>query len=410
MVTPIDTKQGIGLSWFDERNKVRSTLPYGESGRVGPTRRTGELDGAFGPTRRMDGAFGPTRLFVELVDAFGPTRRTGELDVAFGPTRPFGELDGVLCPTLQMGELDGVPDPTRPFGDLDCLFGFVVLFYRAFCSRTFANSILPATPRDLLAKGDLLRNGPFFWDSFTLDRIRNAVALYRSRGIFRPLRASDMDEPHPDAVPDQRERVRPRKDKGIALEDKNFVSKDLPLPGWNPGFTPGDGSGTSEAPLPNDFFANLPSGLLLQRHWMKRRGEKWSRKVLEKKGRRAIAAELARRATLFDAEFRSFKDAQDYAGDFRECRGSVGTLWKSQNADFSFLSQVTEMSGLMDGCAQAESMVPPIERRIRELWEPIEVSEDTTEAGADAADKGGEVDQPADSFGASIFGYLDLDL
>ncbi|KAF3575102.1 hypothetical protein F2Q69_00061155 [Brassica cretica] len=93
------------------------------------------------------------------------------------------------------------------------------------------NSILPATPRDLFAKRDLLRNGPFFWDSFTPDMIRNAVALYRSRAISRPLRASDMDEPHPDAVPYQRERVRPRKDKGIALEDRNFFSEDLPLPG-----------------------------------------------------------------------------------------------------------------------------------------------------------------------------------
>ncbi|KAF2616171.1 hypothetical protein F2Q70_00011887 [Brassica cretica] len=130
------------------------------------------------------------------------------------------------------------------------------------CNWNFhrVNSILPATPKDLFAKRYLLRNGPFFWDSLTLDRIRNAVALYRSRGIFRPLRASDMDEPHPDAVPDQRERVRPRKDKGIPLEDRKFVSEDLPLPGWNPGFTPGDGSGTSEAPLPNDFFANLPPG------------------------------------------------------------------------------------------------------------------------------------------------------
>ncbi|KAF3553056.1 hypothetical protein F2Q69_00013812 [Brassica cretica] len=121
-------------------------------------------------------------------------------------------------------------------------------------------------------------------------------------------------------------------------------------------------------------------------------------------------SERARRATLFDAVFRSFKDAQDYVGDFRERRGSVGTLLKSQNADFSFLSEVAEMSGLMDECAQAESMVPPIEGRFRELWEPIEVSEDTTEVGADAAAEGGEVDQPADSFGASISGYLDLDL
>ncbi|KAF2608473.1 hypothetical protein F2Q68_00044318 [Brassica cretica] len=274
-----------------------------------------------------------------------------------------------------------------------------------------------------------------------------------------------MDEPHPDAVPDQRGRVRPRKDKGIALEDINFVSEDLPLPGWNPGLTPGDGSGTSEAPLPDDFFANLPPGfttpasldealrkevvaegsrLINEGMWVfnstldgsfrearlshfkaeeierkfirfqkevaereRRQAESHSRALIraERKGRRTIAAELARRATLFDADFRSFKDAQDYVGDFRECRGSVGTLWKSQNIDFSFLSEVAEMSGLMDGCAHAESMVPPIEGRIRELWEPIEVSEDTTEAGADAADEGGEVDQPVDSLGVSMSGF-----
>ncbi|KAF2607340.1 hypothetical protein F2Q68_00043974 [Brassica cretica] len=264
-----------------------------------------------------------------------------------------------------------------------------------------------------------------------------------------------------------RERVRPRKEKGIALEDRNFVSEDLPLPGWNPGFTPSDGSGTSEAPLPDDFFANLPPGFTtpasldeasrrevvaegsrlinevfnstfdgsfrearlshfkaedIERKFIRlenevaererRQAESHSRALIraERKGRRTIAAELARRATLFDAEFRGFKDAQDYMGGFRECRCSVGTLWKSQNADFSFLSEVAEMSGLMDGCALAVSMVPPIEGRIRELWEPIEVSEDTTEAGADAVDEGGEVDQPAYSFGVSMSRYLDLDL
>ncbi|KAF2619548.1 hypothetical protein F2Q68_00040956 [Brassica cretica] len=190
-------------------------------------------------------------------------------------------------------------------------------------------------------------------------------------------------------------------------------------------------SGTSEAPLPDDFFANLPPGFTtpasldeasrremiaegsrlinergearlshfkaeeIERKFIRfqnevaererRQAESHSQALIcaERKGRRTIAAELARRATLFDAEFRSFKDAQEY---------------------------VAEMSGLMDGCAHAESIVPPIEGRIRELWEPIEVSEDTTEAGADAADEGGEVDQPADSLGVSMSRYLDLDL
>uniref|UniRef100_A0A0D3E9M7 Uncharacterized protein n=1 Tax=Brassica oleracea var. oleracea TaxID=109376 RepID=A0A0D3E9M7_BRAOL len=309
-----------------------------------------------------------------------------------------------------------------------------------------ANSILPAIPMDLFAKRDLLRNGPFFWDSFTLDRIRNAVALYRSRGISRPIRASEMDEPHPDAVPDQWERVRTRKDKGISLEDRNFVSEDLPLPGWNPG----DGSGTSEACLPDDFFANLLPGFTTpasldeaSRREVIAEGSRLTTRecgsliqcLTEVSERRVFQTTRPKRSRANSSVFRMRlrKESADrlspipelsfvrrgkggerlllnYVGDFHECRGSVGTLWKSQNADFYFLSKVAEMSGLMDGCAQAESMVPPIEGRIRELWEPIEVSEDTMEAGADVADEGGEVDQPADSFGVSMSGYLDLDL
>ncbi|KAF2571879.1 hypothetical protein F2Q70_00004400 [Brassica cretica] len=76
----------------------------------------------------------------------------------------------------------------------------------------------------------------------------------------------------------------------------------------------------------------------------------------------------------------------------------------------SGVSRTLKTTWVTSANATAESMVPPIEGRIREIWEPIEVSDDTTEAGADSADEGGEVDQPADSFGASISGYLDLDL
>ncbi|KAF3528933.1 hypothetical protein DY000_02040953 [Brassica cretica] len=317
--------------------------------------------------------------------------------------------------------------------------------------------------RDLFAKRDHRRNGPFFWDSFTLDRIQNAVALYRSRGISRPLRASDMDEPHHDAVTDQRERVRPQRTRESLSKTETLSQKIFRYPDGTRVSPRVMGVEPASLPFRTTSFPTFLLFLLLQRHWMKHRGEKWSRKGMrvfystldgsfrearlshfkakeierkfirfqnevaererrqaeshsraliraERKGRRTIAAELARRATLFDAEFRSFKDAQDYVGGSRECRGSVGTLWESQNADFSFLSEVAEMSGLMDGCAQTESMVPPIEGRIRELWEPIEVSEDTTEAGTDAVDEGGEVDQPADSFGVSMSEYLDLDL
>ncbi|KAF3508662.1 hypothetical protein F2Q69_00005409 [Brassica cretica] len=102
-------------------------------------------------------------------------------------------------------------------------------------------------------------------------------------------------------------------------------------------------------------------------------------------------------------------------GNFRECHGSVATLYKLQNEDFSFPAEVAEMSGLMNECAHAESLVPPIEGRVRQLWDSIEVSEDTAEAGtgvgyevSGAAD--GEVDQPASSFEVSMSGFFNFEL
>ncbi|KAF3586032.1 hypothetical protein F2Q69_00031246 [Brassica cretica] len=131
------------------------------------------------------------------------------------------------------------------------------------------NSIVPAIPSYLFAKSDLLRNGPFFWDSFPLDRIQNAVALYRSRGISRPLRASDMDEPHPDAVPDQRERVRPRKDKGIALEDRNLSQKIFRYPDGTRVSPWVMGVELARFPFRTTYLLTFFPILLLQRHWIK---------------------------------------------------------------------------------------------------------------------------------------------
>ncbi|KAF2603910.1 hypothetical protein F2Q70_00026114 [Brassica cretica] len=108
----------------------------------------------------------------------------------------------------------------------------------------------------------------------------------------------------------------------------------------------------------------------------------------ERRGKREIVAEMKRRAALFATEFESFKDAQKF---------------------------VAEMSGLMNGCAHAESLVPSIEGRIRQLWDSIEVSEDTAEAGTGVGDKGagvadGEVDQPVSSLGISMSGFLNFEL
>uniref|UniRef100_A0A0D3DLD1 Uncharacterized protein n=1 Tax=Brassica oleracea var. oleracea TaxID=109376 RepID=A0A0D3DLD1_BRAOL len=257
-------------------------------------------------------------------------------------------------------------------------------------------------------------------------------------------------EPVIDVLHAQRQRIRSRKGKGVASEN---VLGNLPLPEWNPGFSLGSpqGKGVEPArfPFPATFFASLPPGFTTHKsldeesrrkvvaegsslinegmrvfnaaldgifqesrmsHFKaeeaerelfrfrkeveeqsRRQAELHSRALVraERRGKREIVAEMKRRAALFATKFESFKDAQKFMGDFRECRGSVATLYESQKEDFSFPSKVAEMSGLMNGCAHAESLVPPIKGRVRQLWDSIEVSEDTVETGTGVGDEDG---------------------
>ncbi|KAF2574208.1 hypothetical protein F2Q70_00003146 [Brassica cretica] len=316
------------------------------------------------------------------------------------------------------------------------------------------------------------RSSSFFWNSFTVEQIRSAVELHRSRAVSQPLDVPYDVEPVIDVLPAQRHTTRSCKGKGVATEN---VLGNPPLPEWNPSFSPGERSGTSEVPPPSDLFADLPPGFTThesldeesrrkvvaegssiinegmrvfnaaldgsfrescishfkaeeaerelfrfrkeveEQSW--RQAELHSRALFraERRGKRAIVAEMKRRAALFATKFESFKNAQEFGGDFRECCGSVATLYKSQNEDFSFPAEVAEMSGLMNGCAHAESLVPTIEGRVRQLWDSIEVMEDTTEAGTGVGDEGArvadrEVDQPASSFGVSMSGFFDIEL
>ncbi|KAF3554780.1 hypothetical protein F2Q69_00013878 [Brassica cretica] len=248
---------------------------------------------------------------------------------------------------------------------------------------------LPPFPENKVEMRDLLRNGLFFWTSFSPKRVRKALRLICPdfEGGVGTDSDSGSDGPAPCDDPAEETIVRSPKGKGIDLCDIDFSVDESILPGWDPDLAYGDGSGMSEAPVPDfdDFFAGLPScfdppssvdemgrskivaegsriinGLgsaleasqresmvyrfkaektekdlarmqneILERDSKLARDHEKAVRRVERMGRREAVEVMRNRASQFKTEYGNLKDAYSLVGDFRECRGSVGTLWKT---------------------------------------------------------------------------------
>ncbi|KAF3522270.1 hypothetical protein F2Q69_00046394 [Brassica cretica] len=284
---------------------------------------------------------------------------------------------------------------------------------------------------------------PLFWRLPNDRPFINPFALFPEDIITVRETGSDSepDDEGPDAAPTVATGLNSSKGKDIDLGDIEFSVDDSMLPGWDSDLAFADGSGTSEVPILDfgDFFAVHPWGfdvppatnesgrpkviakrsriinrglnllgsaieeshieamiyrfkaekpekdLARMRDEMLARDAQLARdharavRKAERKGKREIVEMMKTRASQFQVEYRNLKDAFTSLGDFRECRGSVGSLWKTRADDYVFEKEMELMKGGMKDHARAEALIPPIDGRIQGFWDPIPVSPDTVE-------------------------------
>uniref|UniRef100_A0A0D3A986 Uncharacterized protein n=1 Tax=Brassica oleracea var. oleracea TaxID=109376 RepID=A0A0D3A986_BRAOL len=259
--------------------------------------------------------------------------------------------------------------------------------------------------KGLISNSNLWTKLFFFFRINAASVEENCVPLFRSKPNDSPF--INPLFPFPEDMIKMRDLLR-----------NEFSLDDSILPGWDPDLAYGDGSGSSDVSIPDfdEFFAGLPSSFdppssvdelgrskvvaegsriiygplrrATGRPWFIASRQRKRKRTLhvqneilerdsklakdhdkavrraERRGRREIVEVMRNCASQLKTEYENLKEAYSLVGHFLECRGLVGTLWKTQADDFVFKDEMESMEGGMNDCAHAEALISPIDGRI----------------------------------------------
>ncbi|KAF3564340.1 hypothetical protein DY000_02015930 [Brassica cretica] len=244
----------------------------------------------------------------------------------------------------------------------------------------------------------------------------HAVALYRSR--FQPDLLteegsdSSMDGFIPYVPQSKRDRLKPRKDKHLMVDEDVVDGQLSPDNILKPAKAVASNL-TSTAEVADKEIARLKDELEIS---LPRERESSEKEVNHayRRGKREIVEVMKSRRDKFSQKFGELKGRYKALADYRECRGTVGGLYLTQLPDYSFSNEYAKQTGHMAE-KDKDFKISEVEEDIWEQWEPVPVSPDTVEAETGDLGEAGEVDQPVApldvndySIGISMSGDFDL--